>query len=141
MKRVFEQWPKNKEFSPDMLSAEQISWRIDAVKKALEPGSSKICKRCGKEQHINEFYFKAAYKGEKRRSNFCRDCTLFKKGIVEIGKKRFAKKVFEKGFRKCNICKDIKPLTEFWKDYNRNTSTYSYRCKCCDKLQHDKYKQ
>ena len=57
--------------------------------------------------------------------------------IIEIGKSRFAVDILKKGFRRCSVCKIIKPLS----DYSKSKSSfggYSNNCyKCSKKLHYD----
>jgi len=137
MKRDIEQWPKNKDFTHDMLSAEQIYWRKDVVKKQYTYGESKRCKNCGKEQPICEFYVKDKSTG--RRSNKCRDCEIKAAGVVEIGRNRFAKKILKKKFRKCSICKNIMPIFDFIPSKNKYDYGFTHTCKECNHKLHKEF--
>ena len=127
MKYSIEQYPKNKDTEAKMLSADMKL--IRAKQKRYTYGKTYKCKCCGKELKIKEFYVKDKHTG--RRSTKCRDCVMKQAGIVEIGRVRFAKDIFKKHFRRCSVCKNIKPLTEFAKQKNRYGG-YSNNCKECN---------
>lgn len=105
-----EQFPKNKTITN--LSKEQKELRRSQKKYIYK--DLKTCNNCIKEQPISEYYVKDSKTG--RRANKCRDCTMKDKGVIEIGKQRFAYKIADKGFRRCSICKNIKPFSEFTKN-------------------------
>lgn len=102
--------------------------RIRKSQKVYKYSKTQICKCCGKKLPITEFWFKDKETG--RRHTKCRDCCLKAKGIIEIGKLRFAKKIFKKNFRRCSVCKDIKPLSKFTKNKNQygGVSNCCYEC-------------
>jgi hypothetical protein len=125
-KYSIEQFPKNKTI--DNLSPEQLFVRAN-----LKPGNvqkTKICNRCGKEQPVLEFYIKD--KKTKRHDNTCRDCRIKQAGCLEVGKQRFAYKILKKGFRRCSVCKEIKPLTMFTKSVSGYLG-YANNCYPCSK--------
>lgn len=128
---LLEQYPKNKELG--LLSDEQKNIRVNI--KHIK-SKFKVCKKCGKKQKITEFYFKD--KVTKRRDSTCRDCRLKQQGVIEIGALRFAMNIFKKGFRRCSVCKEIKPLNEY-----TNSATqyggYSNNCYACSKKLHDEF--
>jgi hypothetical protein len=119
-----EQFPKNKDITN--LSEEQEHIRKD--KKKFIYKDNITCKRCGKLMPIQEFYVKDKING--RRSKTCRDCHMKAMGVVEIGKLRFSKKILDKGFRKCSICKDIKPIIQYPKA-EKVFGGHSNTCKDC----------
>lgn len=127
MKYSIEQYPKNKDTDAKMLSAEMKLVR--AKHKHYTYGKTFKCKCCGKTLRIKEFYVKDKHTG--RRSTKCRDCVMRQSGIVEIGRVRFAKDIFKKHFRRCSVCKNIKPLTEYAHDKNRYGG-YANNCKECN---------
>lgn len=112
-KHTIEQFPKNKDIDYRKLSKIQIKTRINSVKKKYDYGKEIKCKCCGMLQEITEYYVKDKETG--RRATKCRDCRLKQEGVLEVGKYRFAKKIAEKGFRRCSVCKEIKPLEKFTK--------------------------
>jgi len=121
------QYPKFKDFQPEELSNDQILIRTN--KKKYVYGNTINCRTCGNDLPIAEYYIKDRHTG--RRSTQCRDCELRADGIVEIGKTRFAMIIFKKNFRRCAVCKDTLPLTEFSHDKNRYGG-YSNNCKGCN---------
>ena len=132
---AIEQFPKNKlliGFSPIQLEIRKYQ-KLKLVK-------SKICNQCWNLLPLSEFYTK------KRKDNSiyydckCRDCRIKNQGAIEIGKHRFAKKIFSKGFRRCSICKEIKPLSDFSKCVNK-FGNYSSNCYECNKKKLDKYRE
>ena len=123
------QYPSFKDINPEELSNDQILIRSN--RKQFTYDKTIKCRSCGKELPITEFWLKDKKTG--RRSTKCRDCSLRDQGVVEIGKTRFAMKVFEKNFRRCSVCKNLMPLTEFSHDKNRYGG-YSNNCKTCNAL-------
>lgn len=121
------QYPKFKDFHPDELSKEQNE--IRSRRKQFVYGPTIKCRTCGKELPVTEYHFKDKATG--RRSTQCRDCALKAQGVVEVGKTRFAMRLFEKHFRRCSVCKNIKPLTEFSNDKTRYGG-YAHNCKECN---------
>lgn len=125
---TIEQFPKNKDFNPESLSKDQK--KIRSYQKKYVYGETIVCRTCCKELPTKEFYIKIKSTG--RRATQCRDCQMKTSGVIEIGRGRFAKKILKKGFRRCSICKDIKPLTDFKK--NRTSSAgYSHNCYKCQR--------
>ena len=121
---TIEQFPKNKNITN--LSEEQKDIRKN--QKKCTHKDKFTCVKCGYEQPIQEFYIADRKTG--RRHKTCRDCKLRAEGVVEIGKYRFSKKIFDKGFRRCSICKDTKPITEYYEKEN-NFGGHSNNCKDC----------
>lgn len=116
------------------LSNEQIKIRKDIPKYIY--GKTMVCKRCGKLQNINEFYLKLKKEPNGRRDTTCRDCRMRTYGVIEVGKTRFSIKILHKGFRRCSICKNIKPLNKYTKSKN-SFGGYSHSCyKCQHELTH-----
>lgn len=135
-KYSIEQYPKNKTIDVSKLNEYQI--KIRKNQKIYVYDKEKTCNTCGKKLPIEEYYIKDSKTG--RRANKCRDCSLKSQGVVEIGKQRFAYKIFDKGFRRCSICKEIKPLHMF----KKNKSQYggiSNNCYECSKKLHDEFVQ
>jgi hypothetical protein len=122
-----EQFPKNKDYRE--LSEEQKLIRKNAKKYYY--GEEMTCNKCHKVQSINEFYIRNKLTGRRRLS--CRDCQMKSIGVLDIGAVRFSKKILEKGFRRCSVCKDIKPITEYAKDKKRYAG-YTNNCKSCNSL-------
>lgn len=126
-----EQFPKNKDITG--LSDEQKEIRIKQKKKPKE--KTRTCNRCWKTQPIKEFYIRNKATGARRLS--CRDCLIKQQGCIEVGKLRFAKKIANKGFRRCSDCKQILPLTKF----NRQKNVYKGRQHVCYDCMHKRVKE
>ncbi len=122
-----EQFPKNKNIDTSKLNEYQIIIRHGA--KMYDYGKAKTCNRCFKKQSIEEFYLQNKNTG--RRSLSCRDCQMKRAGVLEIGKGRFSKKILAKGFRRCTICKNTKPLTEYNRSKRPESNGYLFTCKPC----------
>ena len=73
-KYTLEQFPKNKDIDASKMSNEQLSTRVKVTVKMYTYSESFVCKKCGKEQSINEYYIKSKETG--RRSTQCRDCAI-----------------------------------------------------------------
>lgn len=127
---TIEQWPKNKDFDISKMSFDQMSLRVNA--KVRKYGKEITCKKCNKTQPIAEFYIKDKKTG--RRATQCRDCHMKSIGVVEIGKQRFAFKIAAKGFRRCSVCKEIKPLTQYHKVKTQYLGIANNCCECSAKL-------
>lgn len=129
---LVEQFPKNKtliEFSPDQLKIRNYQ-KFKKVK-------TKKCNQCGKQLPLFEFYTKKRKDNKIHYDCKCRDCRILNQGCLEIGKLRFSRKIFDKGFRRCSVCKEIKPLSHFNKSADR-FGGYSYNCyECSRKLVRD----
>lgn len=125
MKYIINRYPKNKDEDQRALSPEM---KFIRAQNRVGYGEKAVCKRCRKEQPINEFYIKNKQKG--RRDTTCRDCRLTMAGVVEVGKTRFAKDIFKKHFRRCSVCKDIKPLTEY-PNNKHQYGGYANNCNQC----------
>jgi len=126
MKYLLNQYPKF--LKPNQLSAEQLDIRKLSISPKLLDQDKRICKKCGVEQPITEFYFAGSTR--KWRKWTCRDCTMKASGTIEVGKNRFAEDIFKKGFKRCPICKDIKPLTQFSKHKGMANGVAGF-CKKC----------
>lgn len=110
MNFVIEQYPKNKTIDFSQLSLDQIRVRVKAKKKYTY-GNEIRCNTCGYNQPTEEYYIRNKVTG--KRNPRCRDCVMKQMGVIEIGKQRFSNRIADKGLRRCSICKDIKPLTEY----------------------------
>lgn len=122
---TIEQFPKNKDIFH--LSDEQKQIRKTSKKYVYEKEFT--CTKCWKTQAISEFYFKDKKTG--RRNKTCRDCQMRADKVVEIGKVRFAKKILSKGFRRCSVCKTIKPIMEFATS-DKTFGGHTHNCKECN---------
>lgn len=121
---IIEQYPKNKDI--ENLSDEQKYLR--ANQKIFIYQDRKVCNKCNKEMPINEFYI--VDKKTQRRKNGCRDCQIKQSGVLEVGKLRYSKKIFNKGFRRCSVCKKTKPLDKYSKCIS-SFGGYSNNCYQC----------
>jgi len=131
-KYTIEQFPKNKDFGSSKLSAAQLKLRANATQQSLLTEETRVCKICRKKLPITEFYVRDKVTGVRRIR--CKDCVLKSEGVVELGKIRFARKLLEKGFKKCGMCKTIKPLFEFREDKNQSKRHISVCYECNSKL-------
>jgi len=122
-----EQYPKNKGIDDAKLSIDQRLIRTN--KKKYKYGANYTCVQCCREQPIKEFYIKDKETG--RRDRTCRDCRMKNSGVVEIGKQRFSDLIGKKGFRRCSVCKNIKPLNEYAKQKG-NYLGHASNCKECN---------
>lgn len=136
MKYTIEQYPKNKDFEVSKLSEYQIYVRNNQRK--YKYGETKTCSKCHKKLPIKEFYIKDKETG--RRCGYCRDCQMREADIIEIGKVRFAKDILKKGFRRCSVCKEIKPLTAYSKSV-AGYEGYSSNCYECSNRLHSDFLQ
>ncbi len=132
MKYTIEQFPKNKEIVN--LSDEQKNIRNN--QKIYIYSDKFTCVKCLKEMSINEFY--VADKNNGRRYKSCRDCQMKMADVIEIGKFRFAKKILDKGFRRCSICKSIKPILEYQKN-DKSFGGHLHTCKECNYIISQKF--
>ena len=114
------------------LSKEQIIIRAKEIEKE---GKKKRCKRCLKEKLFNGYRLRTERRGVKGiyYDATCKDCHARTRGTKTIGKLSFAKDLFKKGFRRCTTCKEIKPLTKYYK----NKASYSGISNSCKKCQND----
>lgn len=136
MQYTIEQYPKNKDFDFSKLNEYQIFIRNN--KKIYKYKENKTCSKCFKELPINEFYVKDKETG--RRCSYCRDCQMIEADIIEIGKVRYAKDILKKGFRRCSVCKETKPLTAYSKSIT-GYEGYSNNCYECSNRLHGEYLQ
>jgi len=126
-----EQFPKNKDIAN--LSDEQKFIRQNQKKYVYKDKFT--CVKCGKEQPIQEFYVADINTGRRKKS--CRDCQMKAADVIEIGKLRFSEKILGKGFRRCSVCKDIKPLEAFKKNKNQYKGVSNNCYDCSRKLHKD----
>lgn len=129
------QLPSNKDIDEDLLSYDQKEIRNNA-KKIYHYGDEMQCNCCGKILPIDEFYVKDRHTG--RRSKKCKDCQMKQMGVIELGKQRYADKILSKGFRRCSVCKEIKPLYKFTKS-KTGYGGYANNCYSCSQSLHHKY--
>lgn len=124
------QYPKNKNIDLCKLNDYQIIIRNNQKKYKYK--KTFTCRQCFIKQCINEFYVKDKKTG--RRDRTCRDCRMKNSGVLNIGKQRFSDKIGEKGFRRCSVCKTIKPLSEYSNQKNKYLGKASNCKKCNSKL-------
>lgn len=88
----------------------------------MEPVTTKVCKRCGTEKSLSEYYVRKARNNEPHSK--CKECTK-----TEQDQKKFAKLSPEKqeqilqhrkqqdylaeGKKECGRCKEVKPVTDY----------------------------
>lgn len=129
---------------PAFTDNNQRTLTLDQVKIRKEYNNQRKgkiqCKRCGEYLNENEFYSRKKDKNGKvlKRRIECKDCTLRRMGVKEIGKQRFADKIEEKKFRRCSVCKEIKPILEFSKNKSQKNGV-SNNCYNCSFELHKKY--
>jgi hypothetical protein len=111
------------------LSKEQILIR---AKEIETEGEKKRCKKCLKEKMLNGYRLRVERRGVKGiyYDATCKDCHARVRGTKEIGKLSYAKKLFDKGFRRCTTCKDTKPIAEYYANKSSHTKI-SNTCKIC----------
>lgn len=140
-KYKIKQYPQNKDISPDALSIEQIWVRDDmnTSHTSFENTTEKRkCKCCGKELPVSEYYFKNSER--TRLDTTCKDCRLKNAGILTVGKVRFSKALLKKNFRRCSVCKQILPLSEF-NPSSKVYGGYVNTCKECNVTLTKHYRQ
>lgn len=92
------------------------------------PKHLKQCTRCLKIMSVDKFYTNI-----NNKSGFSCDC---KKCNCEIKKSRrtpIIKEVLEPGYKRCNDCKEIKRVDEFY-PHNQHKDGLSGKCKSCELL-------
>lgn len=146
-----EYFPKNKKENVLKLSNEQLNIRNS---KLLQTSNGKKyaykesylkkhgrrnyedkeqrCNKCNFVQPIEEFYVR---KETQKRRKVCRDCQMKARGVVEIGRQRFADIILRKGFRRCSVCKIIKPLNLF-SHKKKGYGGFSSNCYQCSYTMH-----
>jgi hypothetical protein len=93
------------------------------------------CSCCNEIKSVNDFYFK---KNNIMRE--CKDCTIKKRGVNNLGESRRRKSLAEKGRRICSVCKQEKDLyVNFGKSKNSFMGR-SNNCKECVKKLNAKYR-
>jgi len=130
-KYTLEQFPKNKDIGRSKLSAAQLKLRAKATPQSPSAEETRVCIICGKKLPITEFYVRDKVTGVRRIR--CKDCVLKSEGVIELGKIRFANRLFDKGFKKCGMCKSIKPLSEFREDKKHSNGYISVCHECIQK--------
>ena len=136
MKYTIEQYPKNKDFDISKLNEYQIYIRNN--QKKYKYGKTKTCSKCHKKLPIKEYYIKDKETG--RRCSYCRDCQMREADIIEIGKVRYTKDILKKGFRRCSVCKETKPISEYTKSKS-GFGGYSNNCYKCSNRLHSEFLQ
>ena len=134
MKYIIEQFPKNKDISPNKLSPDQKEIRRNKNIERYKDGIR--CSCCQILQDCTEFYFQNKETGLRQRT--CRDCKSKNAGTVEVGRNRISQKIFKKGFQRCYICREIKPLSSFTKK-KRHHRGYREDCNKCKNIIDYKY--
>jgi hypothetical protein len=134
MEYTINKYPKNKKTDTIGMSEFQIFIRNN--QKVYEYKDEKTCNNCFFIQPIKEFYIVDKHTG--RRKNKCRDCQLKERGVIEIGKQRFADEIFKKGFKRCTVCKNIQHINSFCKNKSRGDGISSV-CTCCSGKLHKDY--
>jgi hypothetical protein len=129
MKYKIKQYQTSVNLDLSQLSIEQIKIRALAIE---ETGEKKVCKFCSKNKLLSDYRLRTIRRGVKGiyYDATCKDCHARTRGTKTIGKLSFAKDLFKKGFRRCTTCKQIKPLTEYYKN-KASHSGISNSCKNC----------
>ena len=111
------------------LSKEQLFLRSKEIENQ---GKKKMCKTCLKNKLFNTFRLRLTRRGVKGifYDATCKDCHARKRGTKEIGKLKYAKELFNKGFRRCTTCKETKPLTEYFLNKASHSGIMN-TCKVC----------
>jgi len=91
----------------------------------------KKCNKCNQVKNLDEFRFR---KSQNRYDSICKKCKKREESKRKVEKNRKkklkVKKLFEAGLFKCGRCKEIKPISEFYKDKRREYGIES-TCKKC----------
>jgi hypothetical protein len=103
--------------------------------------TTKVCSKCGIEKPLSEFN-----KSSREIRGVVPSC---KKCCCRLTpEKKQAERdrddLFYNGFKKCTTCGDIKPITEFRKNGNKNSGGVFFtknRCKACDRIYMKQYKK
>ena len=93
------------------------------------------CSCCNELKSVDDFYSK---KNNIMRE--CKDCTIKKRGVNNLGEARRRKKLAEKGRRICSVCKQEKDL---YIDFGKSKKSFmgrSNNCKECVKKLNAKYR-
>ena len=129
-KYSIEQYPKYKKIRIKELNEYQITIRNNQKKYKYK--EQKTCNTCFVKMSISEYYLKDSQTG--RRYNKCRDCVLKSQGVLEVGKQRFSDSMFKKGFIRCSVCKETKPLNAYTKSKSRGRGISANCYECSHKL-------
>lgn len=102
----------------------------------MEEVATKVCKCCGKELPLTEYYKNSATKDG--HDNKCKKCR--NKQIAEYDAKHKKKKnnMEEGTLRVCSTCHKKLPLSEFYKNRSR-PGGHEYVCKSCKSAWHKAY--
>lgn len=128
----------------------KVDWGVFTIRKAqmLEYEKShcikdlsgdivrKICIDCGFEKDISEFN-----KNLNRTNRRCKNCSLKREGVLDVGRNKYRKELSEGGLRICSKCKLTKKLDN---DFGRSKNEYlgrSHRCKECVNEDNKRYRE
>ena len=127
------QYPANKSIT--ILTGDQ-----QYVRENVVGNEGIVCVKCGFSQHESNFRFhvKPTQNDAGRRDKTCKDCRLKAAGVKEIGKLRFSTAILAKGFRRCSVCKIIKPITDFHHN-KKSYGGYANNCSECSYSLHALY--
>jgi len=95
-----------------------------------------ICIDCKCKKTIDDFHIKEKKTG--RIDTACKECIAKRDGVKNFGLLTISKELFNKGFRKCSICKDVKELEKFSKN-KTSSGGYSHNCYECQTQLTKKY--
>lgn len=96
----------------------------------------KICIDCGFEKDISEFN-----RNLSRTNRRCKNCSLKREGVLDVGRNKYRKELSEAGLRICSKCKLTKRLDN---DFGRSKNSYlgkSHRCKECVNDDNKRYRE
>lgn len=127
------QYPANRQVA--LLTGDQQYIRDNVIGE-----DGKVCVKCGFLQPIRNFWFHIKPKANEpgRMDKTCKDCRLKAAGVKEIGKLRFSTAILAKGFRRCSVCKIIKPITDFHHN-KKSYGGYANNCSECSYSLHASY--
>lgn len=100
--------------------------------------TTKVCSKCGEEKDIDAFYKDSKEKDGK--SYYCKTCACLNAKLhrLENAKNHRLGVINKVAEKKCSICGEIKPTTEFSGDIGTK-SGYRSMCKCCEYPRHREY--
>lgn len=89
----------------------------------MNDSTTKLCRTCGFEYPLTPEYFYRNSDTHDGFQNSCKVCRSLSCGHVP-------KEKYPEGYKRCNVCQELKPLKEFHR-YKNATDGYRYTCKLC----------